>query len=86
MSAKIESYVKKWMDGHEPDTFIANKYGQYVYSAGACSLNLKVFFEELLKDYIEETTDMESCAGCRFYNSCGLRIDYGNIRCSDFLK
>ena len=28
----------------------------------------------------------ENCIGCRFYNSCGLRIDYDNVRCPDFLS
>lgn len=27
----------------------------------------------------------ENCDGCRFYNSCGLRIDYDNVRCHEFL-
>ena len=37
------------------------------------------------KNVINEKEDSESCAGCRFYNSCGIRIDYDNTRCSDFL-
>lgn len=34
---------------------------------------------------IDGKSDLESCAGCRFYNSCGIRIDYDNVRCPDFL-
>lgn len=52
----IEKYVKEWMDGHEPDTFIKNDHGVYLYSSGPVSLNLKVFFESLLEDFIEENT------------------------------
>jgi hypothetical protein len=50
-----EKFVEKWMQGHEEDTFIKNEYGNYIYSAGASSLNLKIFFEMLLQDFIEET-------------------------------
>jgi hypothetical protein len=42
------------MDGQEPDTFVKNKYGNYIYSAGSSSLNLVCFFECLLEDYIDE--------------------------------
>ena len=57
MDIKIKKFVKKWMEGHEPDTFIANKYGNYIYSAGPTSINLTIFFEELLSDYLEEIED-----------------------------
>lgn len=42
------------MDGHEEDTFVKNNNGVYMYSAGAISINLKVFFEMLLEDFIED--------------------------------
>jgi hypothetical protein len=51
----VEQFVEKWMQGHEEDTFVKNKYGNYIYSAGASSLNLKIFFEMLLLDFAEET-------------------------------
>lgn len=51
---KISSFVKKWMDGYEPDTFVKNQNGKVIYSAGPSSLNLVAFFENLLEDYIEE--------------------------------
>lgn len=51
---EIEQYVKEWMDGHEPDTFIQNEYGVYLYSAGPVSINLKLFFESLLEDFVED--------------------------------
>lgn len=44
---EIEKYVKDWMDGHEPDTFIQNENGVYLYSSGSVSINLKLFFESL---------------------------------------
>lgn len=49
---EIEKYVKDWMDGHEPDTFIQNEHGVYLYSAGPVSINLKLFFESLLEDFV----------------------------------
>ncbi|WP_343680025.1 hypothetical protein [Chryseobacterium arthrosphaerae] len=51
---EIEKYVKDWMDGHEPDTFIQNEHGVYLYSAGPVSINLKLFFESLLEDFVED--------------------------------
>lgn len=50
----IEKYVEDWMNGHEEDTFIKNEYGVYLYSAGPTSLNLKIYFETLLEDFIED--------------------------------
>lgn len=49
-----EEYVKNWMNGYGEDTFIKNENGVVIYSAGPSSLNLTVFFEELLKDFIED--------------------------------
>ena len=40
---KVKEFVKQWMEGHEEDTFIKNKYGNVIYSAGASSLNLTCF-------------------------------------------
>jgi len=50
----VDKYVRDWMNGHEPDTFIKNEHGVYMYSAGPVSLNLKVFFQSLLEDFIED--------------------------------
>jgi hypothetical protein len=50
----IKEFVKKWTDGQEPDTFVKNEHGNYIYSAGYSSLNLVSFFEFLLEDYIDE--------------------------------
>ena len=50
----IKEFVKKWMDEHEPGTFVKNEHGNYIYSAGHSSLNLVSFFEFLLEDYIDE--------------------------------
>lgn len=51
---KIDEYVQKWMDGHEPDTFVKNNHGVPIYSAGASSLNIQTFFEMLLEDFIND--------------------------------
>ncbi len=50
----IKRYVKEWMDGHEPDTFVKNEHGAFIYSSGHSSINLVSFFENLLEDYIDE--------------------------------
>lgn len=52
---EINEFVKKWMDSHEPDTFVKNKRGVYIYCAGHSYLNLTCFFNELLKEFIEST-------------------------------
>jgi hypothetical protein len=51
---KIAEYVQKWMDEHEPDTFVKNKFGVPIYSAGHSSLNIQTFFEMLLEDFIND--------------------------------
>lgn len=54
LQKEIKLYVQNWIDSHEPDTFIKNEHGVYLYSSGAVSLNLKLFFEMLLEDFIED--------------------------------
>jgi len=49
----IKQFVKEWMEGHEPDTFVKNAQGVVMYSAGGSSLNLTAFFESLIEDFIE---------------------------------
>lgn len=51
---QVQKYVQEWMNGHEPDTFIKNEHGVYLYSAGPTSVNLQIFFESLLEDFIED--------------------------------
>jgi hypothetical protein len=53
---QIKKFVEDWMNGFEPGTFIKNEHGVVIYSAGPSSLNLVVFFEELLEDFISENT------------------------------
>jgi len=50
----IKQFVQQWMDAHEPDTFIKDESGNYMYRAGSVSLNLKWYFEMLLQDFVEE--------------------------------
>jgi len=51
---EIKEYVAKWMEEHESDTFVKNKQGNVIYSAGHSSINLVAFFERLLEDYVNE--------------------------------
>lgn len=53
----IVEFVKSWINGHEPDTFIKNESGKIIYSAGPSSINLQVFFEDLIQDFIHEQND-----------------------------
>ena len=52
-NTELKQFVQKWMDGHEEDTFIKNVHGNYMYSNGAISLNIKSYFVSLLEDYQE---------------------------------
>lgn len=56
---EIEQYVKDWIEGHESDTLIQNEHGVYLYSAGPVSINLKLFFESLLEDFLEDKLQNE---------------------------
>lgn len=53
----VEAFVKDWISGHEPDTFIKSKSekGLYWYTSecGSSGINLEYFFEEILQDFIE---------------------------------
>jgi hypothetical protein len=70
---EIKQFVKDWMDGHEPDTFVRNKYGEVLYTAGHSYLNLTCFFENLLEDYVE-TISNTLC-------SCGVPSHLHNTSC-----
>lgn len=50
----IKQFVKRWMDGHEPDTFVKDTQGNVLYTAGHSTLNLIAFFEDLLEEYITD--------------------------------
>lgn len=54
-----KQFVKEWMDSHEPDTFIKDEQGRYMYRAKHVSLNLEAYFTYLLEDYIEHIKDEE---------------------------
>ena len=54
-SKDIEAYVTKWMNSYEPDTFIPNEHGTYIYRSGASGINIVCFFEDLLKDFIDDS-------------------------------
>ncbi len=51
---EIIEYVEQWMEGHEPGTFVKNEYGAYIYRAGHSGINLPIFFQLLLEDFIED--------------------------------
>jgi hypothetical protein len=54
---------------------------------------IEKLFQKIIEKYDVEVEiknfkinyDDESCRGCRFFNSCGLRIDYNNVRCDEFV-
>src|SRR5574343_290103 len=52
---EISKFVEKFMKTYEPDTFIPNKHGQYIYRSEnlASGINLVAFFEELLEEYAQ---------------------------------
>lgn len=49
----IREFVKNYIDSYEEDVFIRNQYGQLIYSSGASSLNLEVFFEDIIETFLE---------------------------------
>lgn len=53
MKEKIKQEVILWMESYEPGTFVKNEHGAYIYSAGHSSINIEIFFQELLEDFIE---------------------------------
>lgn len=40
--------------------------------------------EQLFIPVVVGRSEQFNCDGCRWFNSCGLRIDYNNVRCEDF--
>lgn len=78
----IQKFVKQWMDGYGPDTFIKNEHGAVIYSAGSSSLNLVSFFEDLLEEYEPKTEngslfeiDFDGCVKARMlFKDGGLAI------------
>lgn len=57
-SEQIKKYVQKWIDSHEPDTFIKstveNEEYWYTSKNGVSSINIAYFFRQLLEDFIED--------------------------------
>ena len=51
---KIKQFVNEWIDSYEPDTFVKDINNRLMYTSGHSTLNLNVFFEELLNNFIEE--------------------------------
>jgi primosomal protein N' len=39
---------------------------------------------QLLQANVVRHSEQFNCDGCRWYNSCALRIDYNNVRCEEF--
>ena len=39
---------------------------------------------QLLQTDVSMQSEQFNCEGCRWYNSCALRIDYNNVRCDEF--
>lgn len=59
MEVDVKEFVKKWMDSHEPDTFVRNAFGVPIYTAGYSSINLESFFEILLSDFISDNPNQQ---------------------------
>ena len=47
-------------------------------------LEKKLIIAEKALQEIKQSNQIENgCSGCRFYNSCGIRLDYGNGGCHE---
>jgi len=55
----IEKFVEKFMASQEPDTFVKNEHGQYMYTAARTTLNLKTYFEDIIEAFIEEREQID---------------------------
>lgn len=51
---EIKQYVQKWIDGHEPNTFVKNRQNQLIYTAGHSGINVTLFFEDLVEDVLTD--------------------------------
>lgn len=78
----IEKFVEGYINSHEPGTFVKDEHGDYMYSAGRVSLNLKVFFENLIEDFIEENKGKRPERGDKVKVLCNIHghgFDIGDI-------
>lgn len=50
---EIKEYVQQWLEEQE-ESLDTNDKGFYLYSCGASSINLPIFLESLLEDFIED--------------------------------
>jgi uncharacterized protein (UPF0335 family) len=78
----IEKFVEGYMNSHEPGTFVKDEHGDYMYSAGSVSLNLKVFFENLIDAFINENESKKPEIGDKVKVLCeihGHGFDIGDI-------
>ena len=41
-------------------------------------------YKQLNMHDVSMRSEQFNCEGCRWYNSCALRIDYNNVRCDEF--
>lgn len=54
-----EEIVKRFMATYEPDTFLKNKHGVYLYYSqnGVSGINLESFFEDLVEYVLDQQTE-----------------------------
>jgi len=50
---ELKEYIQQWLDEQE-ESLDKNEHGFYLYSCGASSINLPIFLESLLEDFLED--------------------------------
>lgn len=53
---EIREYVQQWLEDQE-ESLDKNEHGYYLYSCGVSSINLPIFLESLLEDFIEDNPE-----------------------------
>lgn len=55
---QIREFIKYYINTYEVHSFNRNKAGQIIVSNGACSLNLEIFLEDVIEEFIEFKSDI----------------------------
>lgn len=55
---EIKKFITNWLESQE-DSLDTNENGFYLYSCGASTINLPIFLESLLEDFIESEVQID---------------------------
>lgn len=78
MKAHLET-LKKWVQTGQVKTARGRSEDDLLTLIGQMELALSQLID------VEQGYQF-GCNGCRYYNSCGIRMDYGNQGCDEYEK